>query len=145
MKVFKLIPSLILIAGLNAIGAEKAADKSAQMDPKMQEMMKKYEAASKPGEPHKVLAGIAGNWKTVSQMWHSPDGKPETSKGSANLKMILGGRWLQQEFKGSAMGQPFQGIGMIGYDNVKQKYVTNWYDSMSTGTLTTEGEFDPTS
>ena len=127
-----------LLLGLNAMAAEHPN----VQDPKMQEMMKKYEAAATPGEQHKVLAGIVGNWKTTSQMWNAPDTKPEVSKGSANFKMILGGRWLQQEFKGTAMGKPFQGIGMLGYDNVKGKYVTHWYDSMSTGSMESEGEFD---
>lgn len=133
-----LVPTLVLIFGLNAA----AADKTAPMDPKMQEMMKKYEAAATPGEPHKILADISGNWKTMSQMWESADGKPQSSKGTADFKMILGGRWLQQEFKGTAMGKSFQGIGFIGYDNVKQKYETHWFDSMSTGSMKSEGDFD---
>lgn len=133
-----LVPTLVLFFGLSAA----AADKAAPMDPKMQEMMKKYEAAATPGEAHKVLANISGKWKTASQMWESPDAKPASSKGTANFKMILGGRWLQQEFKGTAMGKPFQGIGLVGYDNVKQKYESHWFDSMSTASMEAEGDFD---
>ena len=137
-RLILLVPALILVSGLNAF----AADKPVPMDPKMLEMMKKYEAAATPGEPHKVLADIAGNWKTVTQMWESPDSKAKSSKGTSNFKMVLGGRWLQQEFKGNMMGKPYQGMGLIGYDNVKQKYQTNWFDSMSTGSLKSEGDFD---
>jgi hypothetical protein len=31
--------------------------------------------------------------------------------------MILGGRFLQQEFAGEMMGGTFLGIGLTGYDN----------------------------
>jgi uncharacterized protein DUF1579 len=40
------------------------------------------------------------------------------------------------------MGQPFQGIGTMGYDNLKKKYVASWTDSMSTGIFLVEGTHD---
>lgn len=130
--------AMTLVFGLGVMAAEKAGT----MDPAMQEMMKKYEAASTPGEPHKILAETSGKWNTVSQMWQSAEGKPETSKGTSQFKMILGGRWLQQDFKGTAMGKPFQGMGLLGYDNVKGKYESHWFDSMSTGSMEAEGDYD---
>lgn len=54
-----LLPVLILILGLNATAEYKKS--VPPLDPKIQEAMKKYEEAATPGEPHKVLAGIAGN------------------------------------------------------------------------------------
>jgi hypothetical protein len=41
------------------------------------------------------------------------------------------------------MGMPFEGRGVIGYDNVTKKYVGTWYDNMSTGIMRYEGEYDP--
>lgn len=127
-----------LIFGLNAVGAEK----SAPMDAKTQEMMKKYQEAATPGAPHKIISELAGNWKTTSQMWDKADSKPQAAKGAASFKMILGGRWLEQEFSGTVMGQPFQGMGLLGYDNVKGKYESHWFDSMSTGSMKSEGDYD---
>lgn len=37
------------------------------------------------------------------------------------------------------MGQPFNGIGVMGYDNHTKKYVSTWMDSMSTGIFFMEG------
>ena len=119
-----------------------AANQEAKMDPKMMEMMKKYEAAGTPGEQHKVLKETVGSWKTTSQMWHSANAKPETTQGTAHFKMVLDGRWLQQDFSGKAMGKPFKGMGFLGYDNVKGKYVSYWFDSMSTGPMEAEGDYD---
>lgn len=128
-----------LFFGFQAFAADNAAK---PMDPKMQEMMKKYQEASTPGEAHKILADLAGTWKVESKSWQTPKAKPETSNGEATFKMILGGRWLQQEFKGEAMGMPYEGLGLIGYDNVKGKYETHWLDSMMTGSVNTEGTYD---
>lgn len=132
----------LILTILFAINLSAFAEDTHKMDPKMAEMMRKYQAASTPGAEHKMLSGLAGKWKTISKMWHTADAKPEESKGNAVFKSILGGRWLQQEFKGKAMGQNFEGIGMIGYDNVKGKYVSMWIDSMSTSAVDGVGTFD---
>jgi hypothetical protein len=112
------------------------------MDPKQAEMMKAWHDYATPGAPHKVLAQMAGQWKYDSKMWEAPDQKPHESKGSGGMKMILGGRWLQMDAKGKAMGIPFQGLGFIGYDNLKGKYESTWIDSMGTGTMHGTGDYD---
>lgn len=111
-------------------------------DAKKQEMMKAWMKYSTPGEPHKVLAGMAGNWKYTSKWWESAKSKPEESKGTSTMKMILGGRFLQHDTKGMAMGVAFQGIGITGYDNLKEKYDTIWLDNMGTGIMRGTGSFD---
>ena len=37
------------------------------------------------------------------------------------------------------MGQPFSGVGIDGYDNLRKKYVTTWIDTMGTGIFSMEG------
>ena len=49
------------------------------------------------------------------------------------MKMLLDGRFLQQEFTGEMMGQPFSGVGINAYDNLRKRYVTTWIDTMGTG------------
>lgn len=49
------------------------------------------------------------------------------------MKMVLDGRFPYQEFNGQMMGQPYNGIGMDGYDNITKKYVTAWFDTMRHG------------
>jgi hypothetical protein len=34
---------------------------------------------------------------------------------------------------------PFHGQNLVGYDNVKKKYINVWIDDMSTGPMITEG------
>lgn len=122
------------------------ADKNPQtIDAKTSEMMKKFEAAATPGEPHKMLGEMAGTWQYTSKMWEKPDSTPQEAKGKSKFKKILGGRWVQQDFKGTAMGQKFEGMGFVGYNNVKDKYESIWMDTMSTAAMKGEGTMDQAS
>ena len=56
--------------------------------------------------------------------------------------MILGGRVMLERFHGTMMGQPFEGMGTTGFDNVSQKWWGTWMDSMSTGMMATTGTCD---
>ncbi len=106
------------------------------------EMMKAYEAAAKPGAPHELLARSAGNWTCTVKAWMDPAAEPMVSQGTETSEMIFDGRFLHTRFQGSMMGQPFDGIGLLGYDNGKKKYVGVWLDSMSTGIMPYEGDYD---
>ena len=44
-------------------------------------------------------------------------------------QMLLGGRFLQQEFSGEMMGSLYHGIGFTGHDNHTQKYVSTWMET----------------
>lgn len=50
-------------------------------------------------------------------------------------------RWGRLEWA----GQPFEGMGSIGYDNLRQEYVSIWMDNMSTGMMQMTGTFDSAS
>lgn len=95
--------------------------------------METYQKLAIPGAPHKLLASMAGKWKATTKSWMEPGKPPVESAGNCGQKMVLGGRYLYQEFTGNMMGTPFTGIGITGYDNHKKRYVSTWMDSMSTG------------
>src|SRR5512143_1691169 len=97
----------------------------------MQAMMEIYQELATPGAPHQLLARMAGSWNVRSSCAMEPGKPPMESTGTSEQKMILGGRFLQQEFSGEMMGSPFTGIGVTGYDNHIKKYVSTWIDSMS--------------
>ena len=118
-----------------ALAKDKKSEK--QMDP--QAMMETYKKLATPGEPHKLFASLAGSWTTKTKEWMEPDKPSMESTGSAEMKMLLDGRFLQQEFTGDMMGQPYSGIGISAYDNLRKRYVTMWIDSMGTGIFTMEG------
>ena len=124
-----------VIMTLPVFAKEKKSGKA--MDP--QAMMEVWKKAAMPGEPHKLFAGLAGSWTTQTKEWTEPGKPPSESTGTADMKMLLDGRFLYQEFNGTMMGQPFAGIGIDAYDNMTKKYVTAWMDSMGTGIFLMEG------
>src|SRR5262245_14498414 len=108
---------------------DRGRDKS---DAEKQEMMKKMQAAATPGPAHKALEVFVGNWKAEVKCWHEPGGAPQVSQGTAKTSWILEGHFLEEEFHGEMMGQPFTGRSLLGYDNTKQKFNSVWVSDVQT-------------
>ena len=104
----------------------------------MESMMDVYRKLAVPSVAHALLAKMEGSWSVKSICWMNP-GSPVESSGTSEQKMVLDGRFLQQEFSGDMAGSPFSGIGYVGYDNHTGKYVSTWMDSMGTGIYYFEG------
>src|ERR1700730_7377388 len=119
----------------------------------LKKMMAQMMELAKPGENHKLLASLDGTWSYTVKMWMNPDptAKPDESKGTAVRKSILDGRFFVMDVTGK-MEMPgpdgkkkemtFKGMGLEGYDNVKNKFVGTWCDNMGTGIMTSEGTYD---
>lgn len=108
----------------------------------------------KPGENHKVLASMAGNWTYALKMWMDPKAPPTESKGTSSRKATMDGRYFIAEHTGKfqmpgpdgkMMDMNFTGMAIEGYDNVKKKFVSSWIDNMSTMIMNSEGTYDPAS
>lgn len=131
---------LILAAALPLAAQDPGAQP--QMNAEQQAMMQAWEKAGKPGEQHKQLAMMAGSWTTKQTVWMDPKAPPMVETGTATNTMIFDGRQMRQEFHGNWMGQPFEGLGYSGYDNVTGKYFSTWTDNMSTGMFISYGDYD---
>jgi hypothetical protein len=110
----------------------------AQSDADMKAMM----AYATPGQIHQMLAKSVGSWKGDITMWMQPGAPPMKSVGESTNEMILGGRYLQSKNTGNFMGAPFEGIGIMGYDNAKKVFVNSWIDNMGTGMMYLTGTWD---
>jgi hypothetical protein len=98
--------------------------------------------AAMPGEFHAFLAKKAGKWQIAGKMWPAPGQDPVASESTAEAEMILGGRYLLEKMQGSAMGMPFEGLGVTGYDNVTGTVTATWWDTMGTGTMVMTGQWE---
>jgi hypothetical protein len=111
-----------------------------QQQPSAEDMKKMMEGAKKwtsPSAAHDRLKEFVGKWDLTATMMGRPAGKSK-----AEFVSILGGRFVKQEFDGQLMGMAYQGLGLIGYDNFKQAYVSTWIDSTNTYKLDSQGKFD---
>jgi hypothetical protein len=105
------------------------------------EMMQSMMATMQPGPKHAELAKQVGEWD--ADVEHYMPGMPvEKSKGSAKVTMVMNGRFLREDFKGTMMGQPFEGMMLLGYDNNLKRYDSTWIDSMGTGMMVTNSKGD---
>ena len=131
-----------LVGGTLVAGLALASDKSAsqKLDPKMEEMMKKAEAAGTPGAAHKALEPLVGDWNAEVKNWMAPDAPPTITRATAKSAWDMKGRFVREEFSGEFMGKPFHGLSFTGYDNTKQKYNSVWIDDMNTHMFTSEGK-----
>ncbi len=138
---FALVLAALALAGA-AQEKKKPAAAPAPPAPKMQAMMEMYRKAAAPGEPHKHLAKMVGTWNVSVKAWMGP-GEPSLSQGTAVFTSLLGGRFVEQRYTSTFMDQPFEGLGLAGYDNVQKKFVSLWIDNMGTGFFTEEGQLGP--
>lgn len=116
-----------------------ASDKDHAQHMDEQAMMEEMIKLATPGAPHAHLMALAGSWTVKAKEWMAPGAPPTESTGTVEMRSLLGGRFLQQDFTGTMMGQPYQGHGITGYDNHRKKYVSIWMDSMSTAPFIMEG------
>lgn len=119
--------------------AGDSKDATAPSEADLAKMMEAYAQAAAPGPEHQKLEVLAGSWDAVVKTFEKPDA-PVEKKGSSECRMILGGRFFQEEFKGEMQGQPFAGMGVYGYDKAAQKYFCLWVDTMSTQYLALQGK-----
>lgn len=84
-------------------------------------------------EAHELLAALSGRWRGPAQLWLEPQALPETTTIELQAELVLGGRWLRLDYKGSAFGQPHAGEMLLGFHKDVQAYELAWIDSAHTG------------
>jgi hypothetical protein len=116
---------------------------SAQEKPAAGEQQLAMEAYLKAGalnENHEFLKKMAGSWDVQVTSWMAPGQPPSVSKSTVQADIRLGGRYLVMSFVGAMFGQPFEGLQIVGYDNMEKRYTTFWIDNTSTHFYTTAGQ-----
>ncbi|HET8809956.1 MAG TPA: DUF1579 domain-containing protein [Flavobacteriaceae bacterium] len=107
-------------------------------------MQKAWEAYMTPSDVHKMLAEEVGSWTNEMTFWMVPNGEPTKATSTAEIKMILGGRYQQTNYQGDMMGMPFEGMATVAYDNSTKEIISTWIDNMGTGMLVLRGKYDGT-
>lgn len=108
----------------------------------MEEMMAQWAALNAMGPEHEKFKDMVGKWDAETKMWMMPGAPPEVSKGTAEFRLLFGGRYIEQKFACDMNGQPFEGLSIEGYDRIKKKFVSIWLDNTSTGMFVSEGVAD---
>ncbi len=127
---------------LVAAGCASAGGGPEAAAPTQEEEQAAWMKSGMPGEPHRRFAEHAGNWDVWGMMWMAPGAPPMETAGKSRLWTVMDGRYMMQEFTGTFMGMPFQGMGVSGFNNITGRYETSWWDSMGTMIMHLEGSAD---
>ena len=131
----------VLVLAPAALAQDKPAGGMSKEQLAMMEAMQK---AGTPGENHKLLASMTGDWAFVNRMWMDPAGPPTESNGTASYMMLMDGRFLVGHYQGTMMGMEFDGRGVTGYDNTTKQFQSVWLDNFGTMMMFMTGTYDPT-
>jgi hypothetical protein len=94
-------------------------------------------------EDRQRLAGFVGSWSIHMTFWPQPNAAPQESDGTAVIRWVLDGRYIEQRQDCPMMGRPASGIGYTGFDDIAREYVAVWMDDLDASMLQTRGTFDP--
>ena len=134
--------AIALTAALPVLAKPATNAQAPKMTAEQQAMMEAFQKAGTPGAAHAQLKKMEGTYDLSIKSWEAPGAPPTVEKGTATRKMILDGRVMAETVSSQMHGQPFNGHGMSGYDNVTGKHWSTWNDSMSTGIMVSEGSCD---
>jgi len=133
--------ALVMLASVVALAQEKKpatppAQKPATPDAAAQQAAMQ---ATMPGEHHAHMKKLVGEFDyTITMVM--PGMPPQEYKGHRSAKMVMGDRYLDETYTGTFMGMPFEGHGVMAYDNVQKKYLSTWMDNMGTGIMMESGQ-----
>jgi hypothetical protein len=135
--------AVCLLVCANALAQDKPpVGTSGGMSAEEKAMMDAMAKAATPGPNHQLLASVAGDWAFKSRMWMNPSAPPSESTGTVTYTTLLGGRYVQGSYRGEMMGMPFEGRGLMGFDNVSGQFQSTWVDNMGTSIMLMTGEYD---
>ncbi|MEK7314543.1 MAG: DUF1579 family protein [Candidatus Eisenbacteria bacterium] len=126
--------SLAMSPPAGAQAPEMSAEERAQMEA--------WTRAMTPGAPHQAMASRTGTWEGTVTWWQAPGTPPQVSQGKSVRRMVLGGRVMLDEWSGTMMGMPFEGLGETGFDNAAGRWWSTWSDNFGTGVMNGVGNCD---
>lgn len=131
---------LILFAG-SAWAQQPQQPKTPALTEAQQQAMQALAEQAQPGPVHAELMMRAGDY-TTTETYYAPGVEPQQFAGTAKLKSILGGRFLEEENSGDSLGQPYEGLRLYGYNNGTKQYEAIWIYNGSTAFLVLDGSSD---
>ena len=118
-------------------------DHGQQMPP---EMAKRFEAMNKamqPGENHKVLDMLIGEWEGTFKMWMDPNMPPMEMPGTVTREWVLDGHYVRERVESPSPQGTFLGLGYLGYNNIDGQFETIWMENMATKIMFAAATYDP--
>jgi hypothetical protein len=134
--------ALAALAGIATLALVRPAFSSDDTAPdaSTDAMMQQWIKANAPGKEHAMLLkNMVGSWDAKTTFWAAPGAPAVTSQASAEVSPMFGGRFVEVQYTGDMMGQPFHGRSFVGFNNATKGFQSIWFDSSSTGMMVNTG------
>lgn len=93
-----------------------------------------------PGEAHRWLEPLVGQWNVEMRVFTAPDQPPIISKDlTAKREFILGGRYLREELQGLFAGNPATRLATLSYNNLDERWELSTIDTFEPGQMWYQG------
>lgn len=99
--------------------------------------------SDEPGSQHGILGGFVGHWGVTTHILpSSATSTAQDTKGTAEGKMLLDGRFAQLTQTGILDGKPYEAVMLFGFDDVIARYTATWMDTTSPAFIGYVGTYD---
>lgn len=97
---------------------------------------------AKAGPKHAILKDFEGTWDVTGKFWPEKDRPALEGKFTQKSRLSCNGLWLVYTTEGELGGKPYEGHGLMGWNEQKGKFVDTYVDVRSDGMDTFEGAWD---
>jgi hypothetical protein len=132
--------AIAFVAGAALVAGIGAGFNQPEEEMTPEQMMEMMKQASAPGDRHKGLSPLIGEFKVDAKFWMDPTGEPMVSTGTSQNTWMLGDRFVGQHYSGEFMGMEFEGHGALGFHKETEEYEAVWVDNFGTGIMFQKGK-----
>ncbi len=143
-RVSFVIVGMLMVGGaaVSQQGSSRRVERIApRFDPRTMDM-ERAEAAGKLTKHHEMLAKLVGTWRSKTEVFIMGR-DPIENMGTAEVRTILDGKFIEIKSKGTLMGMQVRGKTTIGFDVYMNHYSASMLSSMSTGMQMSTGLASP--
>lgn len=132
------MPSRSTVSFVLSIAGLAALAKAPQDPHRDGPLLQKAKELAATGPEHALLAQLAGDWDVI---WttHATGSEAKEERGRASGSLLLGGRYVQVQFRMQSGQVPVQAMQLFGFDTLRQLFTSSWRDDLSTWSVECSG------
>jgi hypothetical protein len=100
------------------------------------------QVAAAPGPEHARLTATCGTWDVEVTFVFRPGGPPVITKGTATIRPLLGGLFVEEQIDGTLNGTPFTTLAWTGFNTMTHQYEATRISSTNTMRIAETGGYD---
>lgn len=119
------------------------ADADLTPEERQQEIILRYMESNIPGPETELLLALNGNWVTELRHKLGPEFETTTAEGTAEVQVMLGGRFVQIAQEGEVFDFSFQSLMHLGFGGGSNPYYLHIFDTFGNNGVVLRGVYQP--